>query len=71
MIERKKTWGEDRVLYVDESAEMRLIPTSWTDVLEEDPFTIVSNGRSAFRFDDLKELSRLMKSIKEAGQSVN
>lgn len=64
MIERKKTWGEDRILYIDENGDMCLIHTSWTDMIEEDPFIAVSNGRSNFRFDDLKELSYLIKSIK-------
>jgi len=64
MIERKKIWGEYRILYIDGNDEMCLIHTSWTDVADEDPFVIVSNGRSAFRFDDLVKLSNLLKNIK-------
>lgn len=66
MIERKKTWGEDRILYIDENGEMCLIHASWTDVVEEDPFIVVANGRSTFRFDDLKQLSILLKNINES-----
>lgn len=63
MIERKNLWGEDRILYIDESGEMCLIHASWTNVVEEDPFVVVANGRSAFKFDDLKKLSSLLKNI--------
>lgn len=52
-------------MYIDENEEMCLIPTSWTNVLEEDPFITISDGRSHFRFSDLKELSDMIKDIKE------
>ncbi len=61
MIERKKTWGEDRILYINEKGEMLLIPTSWTDVAEPDPFITVSKGRSHFKFKDLLELTKILK----------
>ena len=61
MIERKKTWGEDRILYINEKGEMLLIPTSWTDAAEPDPFITVSQGRSPFKFNDLLELTKILK----------
>ena len=64
MIERKKIWGEDRIQYINENNEMCLIPTSWTDVAEPDLFITVSEGRSSFRFDDLQELSKILKTEK-------
>ena len=66
MIERKKVWGEDRVLYINENGEMCLIPTCWTDVAEPDIFITISEGRSSFRFDDLQELSKILKEKKES-----
>jgi hypothetical protein len=71
MIYRKKSWGEDRVTYIDESGQMCSIYTSWTDVIEEDPFVTISNGRCHFRFDDLKKLSSIMKDIKKKKPGVN
>lgn len=64
MIERKKVWGDDKVLYINEKGEMCLIPASWTDVAEPDPFVAVSEGRSHFRFDDLQDLSKILKTEK-------
>ena len=65
MIERKNIWGEDRLLYINENGEMCLIPTCWTDVAEPDIFITISEGRSSFRFDDLQELSKILKREKE------
>ena len=59
------TWGEDRVLCIDETGESRLIMTSWTDYLPVDPFVTVSNGTADFKYDDLKSLAQLLQAIKE------
>ncbi|NSW92880.1 MAG: hypothetical protein HPY74_19940 [Firmicutes bacterium] len=67
LIERKLTWGEDRLLYIDDKGEMYLMPASWTDVCDPDPFIVVSNGRSDFKYDDLLELSRIIKGIQNQG----
>ena len=61
MIERKNIWGEDRVQYINENGDMCLIPTCWTDAAEPDLFITVSEGRSHFRFDDLQELTKILK----------
>jgi hypothetical protein len=63
LIERKCCWGEDRIIYLDENDKMKIIHTLWTDYLDEDPFITVSKGRSDFKFDDLKSLYLLLKSI--------
>jgi hypothetical protein len=36
------------------------LPARWTDVLEPDPFVVVSAGRSCFRLADLLALRRLI-----------
>ena len=71
LIYRKKSWGEDRIMYIDENSIMCSIYTSRTDVMEEDPFISISNGRSDFRFDDLKKLSSIMKNVKKGRWLVN
>ncbi len=57
---RKKTWGEDRVMYYDRPKQLRSILTSWTSLHEADPFMAASAGRSWFRVDDLLRLSALL-----------
>jgi hypothetical protein len=53
-------WGEDRVIYFDAKGRLRSMPTSWTDVGQEDAFTQASAGRSWFRPDDLLRLHALL-----------
>jgi len=36
------------------------MPAAWTDVVEPDPFLVVSAGRSNFRIDDLLALVALV-----------
>ena len=42
----------------DEQGRNCEIPLSWTNLAAEDPFVILSAGRSWFRFEDLLELAR-------------
>ena len=65
VIEHMITWGEDRVLCIDENGETRLLMTSWTDYLPVEPFIAVSNGTVDFRYDDLKLLSQMLKGTKK------
>src|SRR5512140_171657 len=60
LVDRRQTWGEDRVYYLDEQGELRRLPASWTSAATADPFVLMSNGRSHFRVDDLLELSMLL-----------
>jgi hypothetical protein len=52
------------VLYVDENGQLRLIPTSFTDVLEIDPFIQISSGRCIITYNDLQSLRHIVDSIK-------
>ena len=49
---------EERVCFHDEQGRNCEIPLSWTNLAAEDPFVILSAGRSWFRFEDLLELAR-------------
>jgi len=57
---RKKTWGEDRVMYYDGQGRLRSMLTSWTSLHELDSFMAASRGRSWFRVDDLLRLGALI-----------
>ncbi len=53
-------WGDDRVFYVAENDQVRSLPARWTSVVADDPFVVISAGRSDFRVDDLLELVELI-----------
>jgi len=63
-VTRKLTWGEDRVFYYDAGGRLKSLMTNVTDVVERDAFDRISEGRSAFRIDDLLELRRLLEKHK-------
>ena len=55
----RQCWGEDRVFYLDEAEVLRSIPARWTSAVADDPFVVISAGRSLFRVADLLELAKL------------
>ncbi len=63
-VERRHNWGEDRVFYRDRQGHLASIPAGWTSITPEDPFVVVSAGRSWFRASDLVELARLVLEIR-------
>ena len=52
-VTRKKTWGEDRVMFQDATGRLHSMPTSWTDLGPADPFVVMAAGRALFRPADL------------------
>jgi len=54
-------WFEDRVVYLDQTGELRSLPARWTSVIAEDPCVVASAGRSRLRVVDLVELVRLIR----------
>ena len=66
LVTRKFTWGEDRVFYYDPSGKLKSLLTNVTDVVSTDAFERISDGRSAFRVDDLLDLRRLFDKRKQA-----
>jgi hypothetical protein len=56
LVHRGHNWGEDRVFFYGPNGVLRSFHTNVTDVVPVDAFTRISEGRSAFRVDDLLEL---------------
>jgi hypothetical protein len=60
LIDRRRTWGEDRVYFHDERGELKRLPAAWTSAGTVDPFVSQSAGRAHFRIEDLLELATLI-----------
>jgi len=60
----KQTWGEDRVYFHDELGRLCSMPARWTDILPQDPFVVVSAGRSCLRVAELIELANLVERLR-------
>jgi hypothetical protein len=56
LVDRRSTWGEDRVYFLDKGGALKRLPASWTSAAVPDPYVSVSAGRSFFRPEDLLEL---------------
>ncbi|CAP41742.1 DUF5372 family protein [Bordetella petrii] len=61
---RGVNWHEDRAFFHDCAGRVRSLPTSWTDLVAEDPFNAVAAGRAAFRLRELLDLVQLIGSLK-------
>lgn len=60
LVDRRRTWGEDRVYYHDRAGELKRLPAAWTSAAAADAFVWVSGGRAHFRVEDLLALARLI-----------
>jgi len=65
LVDRRTTWGEDRVYYHDEKGRLRRLPAAWTSVAALSAFEVLSAGRSHFRIEDLLQLVTLIARLKE------
>ena len=63
----RRTWGEDRVFFLDEGGVQRSLPRAWTDAADVDPFVALSAGRSVFRVEDLVALTDVVDALRRAG----
>jgi hypothetical protein len=63
----RNNWGEQRVYFHDAEGRLTALPAAWTDVFSPDPFVVISAGRSAFRSNDLLELTRLIARLRQDG----
>jgi hypothetical protein len=63
----RNNWGEQRVYFHDADGRLTALPAAWTDVFSPDPFVVISAGRSAFRVNDLLELTRLIARLRQEG----
>jgi hypothetical protein len=68
-VNRRKNWQSDRVYIFDDAGELACLPAEWTDVVLEDPFVVVSAGRSPFRTADLLELAELIGELRPGAGS--
>ena len=59
-VAARRTWGADRVLFLDEAGVQRSVPRAWTDCADVDPFVVVAAGRSRLRIEDLIALAGLV-----------
>lgn len=60
LIDRRLTWGEDRVYYYAAGNHLKSLPASYSNVQGADPFVLIANGRAYFRIDDLIELAHCL-----------
>jgi len=68
-VERRIGWGEDLLFYRDRLGYVTALPTRWTTAETEDPFLVVSAGRSHFRVADLIALTALIAELQSAAQA--
>jgi hypothetical protein len=64
----KRIAYESRVFFFNTKGRKSSVPLHWTDIGPEDPFVIVSAGRSLFRVEDLLGLVRLIEEICSASR---
>ena len=64
LLDYRNCWSEDRVFYVDETQQIRSLPACWTSAVADDPFVVVSGGRSHLRVTDLLELTDLIRTLR-------
>jgi len=57
---RKQNWGEDRVMFFDDTGTLRSLLATWTNVMEPDAFAQCAAGGSWLRVDDLVRLRALV-----------
>jgi Family of unknown function (DUF5372) len=46
-VKRRRNWQADRVYFFHGEGELVALPAEWTDAVPDDPFVVVSGGRSA------------------------
>lgn len=64
-MDRRNTWGEDRVYFHDDAGDLKRMPAAWTSAAAPNAFETVSAGRSHFRIADLLQLTMLIARHKE------
>lgn len=70
LVDRRQTWGEDRVYFIDETGALRRLLAAWTSAAAPSAFEVIAAGRSPFRVVDLLRLVALIARQEEAGGTV-
>jgi hypothetical protein len=65
LVDRRQTWGEDRVYYQD-GDQLKRMPSSWTSAAAPSLFRAISAGRALFQVEELLELATLIARQREA-----
>ena len=63
-VKRKKNWACDLVYVYDQDGDLVTVPAVWTDMAAEDPFVVMSAGRTAFRTEDLLAAAELVDQLR-------
>ena len=58
--------AERRVFFFNQKGRKSSVPLDWTDIGVQDPFVVLSAGRTLFRVEDLLGLVRLIGEINSA-----
>jgi hypothetical protein len=58
-----RTWGAERVFFLDQDGVRRSLPLAWTDAAAPDPSVVVAAGRAPFRLEDLEALAALAEGL--------
>ena len=66
VADRRRTWGEDRVYYLDENEQLKRLPAAWTSAGAVDEFREASGGHTHFRIQDLLDLAVLVAHLAES-----
>jgi Family of unknown function (DUF5372) len=66
LVDRRRTWGEDRVYYHDEAGKLCRMNAQWTSAAEADLFVLTSAGRSSLRVSDLLVRAGLIEQYRAA-----
>lgn len=65
-VNRRRSWGDDRVYFYGPGGELAWLPAEWTDAVAEDPSVVVAAGRAPFRAADLLEVAALVERLRAA-----
>ena len=73
LIQYRRCWKRTpRVEYLNQEGCVECIPLDWTDATDEqDPFLVVSAGRSFFRVEDLLRLAEMIDRWKAGTESIH
>ena len=64
LVTRGQNWREDRAWFHDRTGRLRCVPANWTDLVVDDPFNVVADGRAALRTQELLELVQLIGALR-------
>jgi hypothetical protein len=67
--ELRQTWGEDRVLFLDEDGQLLSLPAGWTDAVPVDLFVSIAAGRCPFRTADLLALAQMVAALRDGSSA--